>query len=256
MENNINQKLNIVSDSSLDTELIKGSVSPIKIYETIKDYYSFWFNHDDFLYYTFSGTIKLYETILSKYDSYSFKKLNDFVSDLKETMPNKKILLIEDNRPSYTLKIIDKFEPDTTIFLSISIIGNFYTLMIEQNSEINNIVYVSPDDKVKLIFNTIESLMKNNYADYEIIPLNMLRMNFFDLVVAGFNSTNRENGAKDKTVTLMQGLFFDYDLFKEGYWFAGDKRYNSEYFSYEIPSSKISQMKNLFLNKKITLKEL
>ena len=256
--NEILKELNIAYSNSLNDEIVEMNISVLFIYEIVKEYYCFRFNHSDLLYYSFSGTVKFYEKIKTKYSSELYRKVELVVNELKLIYPNKKFLLLEDSRLSYTVKMIEntKESEEVTIFFSISMIGKIYTLLIEQPSNPLNRVYISPEGAGEEQFITINNAIKNQFEDYEVIPFSLLKMDFFGLVVPTLNSFSHSTGEISKAITTMQGLFFDYDVFNEQNAFIGDKRYNSERFLAQINTTVASQMKELLNNADVKMKEM
>jgi hypothetical protein len=225
-------KVNLISDNG---EMLKTEYnSPLPLYEVVKNYYSFWFNYTNPLYYNFSGTSKLYEKITNKYSTPLYTDWLSFINILKEEYQDWTFLNAEDNRPSYTFKMSKKGSEigNITIYLSMSILGGFYTQIIVKETDIINKVFVSPELEVSEMFLHIENQFKNSFQNYLFISYSMLRMDFFGLIVKGVNEPNREDGLPNKMVTVMEGLFFDFDVFQSNSVCVGDKRYKSEGLSW------------------------
>jgi hypothetical protein len=251
MEKSHNLIYDIPSENRIDIN------SPLPLYEVIKDYYSFWFNFNNPFYYNFSGTVKLYEAIKTKKETPRYEKWLKMVESLKNEFKDWAFFNGEDNRPSYTLKIvkIGNDAEQVAVYISMSVIGDFYTQIITVENEEFKKVFVSPCEEVTMLFLSVEKQFKTVFENHLFVSCSMLRMNFFGLILRGINEPTSYNGLPNKEATVMKSLFFDFDVLSDAM-FIGDKRYKSEHLTEVYDQTKNDEMRELLTYENTSYNEI
>lgn len=247
---NLNQ-LNLIRDNSL--EYTKESNSLMPIYEVVKDYYSFWYNYSDPLYYTFSGTLKLYKKIINKTKNPLYARWGIFINLLKNEFNNCIILESKNSSPSYSVKIVQKknTEETITLYISMNILGSFYTQFIVQETSESKRVYIAPDRETSDLFIKVDDMFKSVFNEYLFVSYSLLRTDFFGLIVPSINEPDEYDGKPTKIATMMDALFFPFDMQEKNVFYIGDKRYKSEYLSWTFDKLKNDSIKNTLLSNSI-----
>ena len=108
------------------------------------------------------------------------------------------------------------------------------------------------------IFKEYESLVEQEFTDFVFIFGSFLMSNFFNLVSPNLNSNNISDGYPNRPITILQGLFFNYDLEQDGFFSRiGDRYYKaSEYFTWSLNADKLKDMHDLLNDDSIKFNEI
>ncbi len=239
----------------------KKQKSILPLYYYIKKYFLFYFPEYSAVYFSSNEIQRLYELVQGKKKRIEYKKWLELLESIKKSLPEVKVYDLESNNPSYTCKVIfpRKEKSNVQVFFSVSLICPFYILFIEDKPRIDerNITF-SPRGKFEQLFIKIENKIEEFFPNFDILNWNFARANFFNLIVPGFNSSKEEDGLPNRSLTVLEGLFFEYDLNWEGFsGYIGDRNYrSSERMEWEVDFEKMEEVRIYLKNNKKTFKEI
>ena len=233
----------------------------LAIYDAVKNYFLFYFPDYTTQYYFSQEITKLYELLLNKKSHPITIRWNRFIKDIKNKYPAYKAYNLHSNYPSWTMKITipppDEEVVDLNAYISISLISPFYVFFIEEKKTDSIRLYVSPYGIYEGLFKQFEKFIEESFHEYVFIGWHILTKSFFNLVSPGVNTASREDGRPDKNVSILKGLFFDFEVDQEGFFDqAGDLTYKSENNIIEMDRQKLQSMKQLLNDKSVDYQEI
>ncbi|MCC6459016.1 MAG: hypothetical protein IT260_01005, partial [Saprospiraceae bacterium] len=165
----------------MENNLYRGKYSPLPVYEAVKNYFLFYF--PDFLpvYYSSKEISALHEIISNKDEGLVFEKWKALLVLIKAKYPSFTLQNFKSRRPSHTVKILISANEHTEInvYLSISLLGKFYALFLEEKRQDETIQYISPFGIHETLLEELESLVESIFSEYVFICFSLLSMNFF-----------------------------------------------------------------------------
>lgn len=234
------------------------SFTSLPIYAHVKNYFVFYFP-DGISYYLSEEIEKLFFLIKEKKNNPMFIDWIKFLQKIKQAYPEWVVNDMISNKPSYTANILVKPQNEKVkslnLYISISLIAPFYIILIEEilNDE-TRFIYVSPQGKYTDIFKFSESLIEETFPHYTFLCSNFYDASFFNLMVPGLNSLKPDEMLPSPRITILQGLFFNFDLDIKGFGsIVGDGNYKRDpYFSIAYDPDKVIERRQLLMNNDVT----
>lgn len=227
--------------------------SPLPIYEISKEYFPFFFPETSHAYFSTEAAQNLFEIIFYKETANAFSLWKEVLREIKDST-NNKVFYLKDAKPSLTGFI--KKSNNEKILFSISLLGDFYTILQVSQKNSNTIIKASPDGIKGSFFHIIEEIIEKKFPSHRFVCLSLLRMNFFNLIVPNENFTNTKNGFPDTPANVLNALFFKLNIKGPNFILSGEQYYKTIKSSPYLPLEKIELMKNTIFNDSVIEEEV
>lgn len=228
--------------------------SMLTVYSYAKEYYVFYFPSTHPAYYAADETKRRHELIAHKHKSPIFQRWRSLLKTLNTKLHHLTIMDANSNAPCFYCKMAwnNTSEKQVNAYLSVSLIGPFYSLFIEEKGIYGTKIFVSPDGGYEKEFEQCIALFESSFPEYVFCCGSLIiTARFFGLI----------DYTRQKPMTMFQGLFFDFDFKNDNIAIAGNRRYHDKAIlaiqqDIDTNENEINAMKNMLSQSVVDYREI